>query len=87
MNVIARLEFELAYSETAVQHFSHYTMKTLLHPAFGEGVEEIHTLKTTIHQVTASPVRQAEASMPDKAKLRKYQLGISSLNNSFMFSV
>ena len=29
MNVIARLELELAYFEVAVQDFSHYTMRTL----------------------------------------------------------
>ena len=28
VNVIARLEFELAYYVVTVQHFSHYTMKT-----------------------------------------------------------
>ena len=30
VKVMARLEFELAYFEVAVQHFSHYTMET--HP-------------------------------------------------------
>ena len=29
VNVIARLEFELAYNDSAVQCFSHYTTKTL----------------------------------------------------------
>ena len=27
MNVIERLEFELAYFETAIKHFNHYTTK------------------------------------------------------------
>ena len=29
MNVIARMEFELAYFEAEVQHFNHYATKTL----------------------------------------------------------
>ena len=29
VNVIARLEFELAYFETAIQHLSHYTIDLL----------------------------------------------------------
>ena len=28
LNVTARVEFELTYSEAAVQHFSHYVMRT-----------------------------------------------------------
>ena len=31
VNVIAQLEFELAYCDSAVHHFNHYTTRTPLH--------------------------------------------------------
>ena len=37
VNVIARLEFELAFYDSAVQRFNHYTTRT--HPRDNEGVK------------------------------------------------
>ena len=44
MNVIARLEYELAYYDSAVHRFNHYTTRTPA-KAFGYGIHDLYSVE------------------------------------------
>ena len=56
VNVIARLEFEIAYYDSAVQRINHYTTKT--HPYFLGKKEEKYLFGDKIIQNCASKISQ-----------------------------
>ena len=67
MNVIARLEYELAYYDSAVQRFNHYTSRTpLVHSGFSQISECFNRSPSTLPLISSCflPPKERESRRP-----------------------